>query len=193
MPNNIKDYRKEWKSKAEIDYFAPFFHLWQACNSWYKSHYSDLSSQKDRDFIEKIKSDNTTRNHIFNKFQELMKGIDKVSLQFRSNLEQLYYALNSSDPIVTENGIQIDISKYSKGNIQSTVELIKIRKKRKPKNYMNLGEKTIIVTDIEKVFAVLFEAIYQIRNLLVHGRIEPNEKIHAIVKYCYFILWELVP
>ncbi|MDR1485372.1 MAG: hypothetical protein LBT09_11180 [Planctomycetaceae bacterium] len=193
MPNSINDHRKEWKSKAEIDYFAPFFNLWQACNSWYKSHYSNLSPSPDREFIEEIKSDYTTRNHIFTRFEKLMEGTDKVSLQFRSNLEQLYYALNS-EPISTEKGIQIDISKWeekdSQGNIQQ-VKLIKV-KKRVSKNHIRLGESSIVINDYKKVFSVLFEAIYQARNLLVHGEMEPNERTHAIVKYCYSILWELI-
>lgn len=60
------DYKKEWIEKAAIDYFSPFISLWLACNSWYMSHYSDLDDEypgdktaSDRDFINKLKEDNT--------------------------------------------------------------------------------------------------------------------------------------
>lgn len=66
MPDN----KKEWLQKAEIDYFSPFISLWLACNSWYRSHYSDLVPQNDRRFINKIKTDFTPRNHMFIKFEK---------------------------------------------------------------------------------------------------------------------------
>ena len=62
MPT-LTNYRDAWLSKASIDYFAPFISLWLACNSWYRSHYSDLTQPNnpdkegtDRDFINKLKT-----------------------------------------------------------------------------------------------------------------------------------------
>jgi hypothetical protein len=49
-----------------------------------------------------------------------------------------------------------------------------------------------IVTDYHKLFPVLLDAIYQVRNSLIHGSMELNEKNHNVVKYCYLILWELL-
>ena len=54
-------------------------------------------------------------------------------------------------------------------------------------------EKIYITSDNKKFFAALFEIIYQIRNLLVHGKLNPEgDKLHEVVKYCYFILWDLM-
>lgn len=59
MPSNNQDLKKEWFNKARIDYHSPFLMLWLSCNSWYNFHYS-LS--KDREHIDKIKSDISNQN-----------------------------------------------------------------------------------------------------------------------------------
>ncbi len=41
-------------------------------------------------------------------------------------------------------------------------------------------------------FSGLFEIIYQMRNILVHGNMNPEKDEHNVVKYCYFILWDLM-
>ena len=58
-------------AKAEIDYFSPFVSLWLACNSWYNQHYAD-AGEKDRNKIDKIKTDFTARNLLYKKFKTLL-------------------------------------------------------------------------------------------------------------------------
>jgi len=49
-----------------------------------------------------------------------------------------------------------------------------------------------ITNDKSKFFAGLFEIIYQVRNMLVHGKLNPDKDEHEVVKYCYLILWDLM-
>lgn len=72
----MPEYRKEWFKKAQIDYFAPFVNLWLSCNAWYMDHYSELG-QKDRDHINKLKTDFSTRNHLYIRFKNLLKMVGK--------------------------------------------------------------------------------------------------------------------
>ena len=80
----MNDYKEAWLQKSRIDYFAPFVSLWLACNSWYRSHYSELGNQ-DREFINKIKTDFTKRNHLFQRFEDSLLGSDeKKKISFKN-------------------------------------------------------------------------------------------------------------
>lgn len=48
----------------------------------------------------------------------------------------------------------------------------------------------VLNNDSQKIFAGLFEVIYQGRCHLVHGSLEPNDKNHEVARYCYLILFE---
>ena len=58
-------------------------------------------------------------------------------------------------------------------------------------NGVDFGD-LVFINDSKKVFAGLFEIIYQVRCLLVHGDLEPTEDNHEIIKYCYLILADLM-
>lgn len=62
------DYYKEWREKSEVDYFPQLVILWLSTNSWYRSHYSEIASRKDRDFLNKLRDDHSTRNKLFARF-----------------------------------------------------------------------------------------------------------------------------
>lgn len=70
----MPDFKKEWMEKASIDFFAPFLNLWLACNSWYRSHYAEITTT-DMAFINEIKTDNTGRNLLLNKFKKLIVDV----------------------------------------------------------------------------------------------------------------------
>lgn len=48
----------------------------------------------------------------------------------------------------------------------------------------------VLNNDSQKIFAGLFEIIYQVRCHLVHGSLKPTSENHEVVKYCYLILWD---
>src|SRR5659263_14078 len=92
------DYKKEWIEKSSIDYFSPFISLWLACNSWYRSHYSEIDST-DRDLINKIKTYGSGRNHLYDKYFNLIDKNNKAGIAFRTNIELLHYSLERANLI----------------------------------------------------------------------------------------------
>ncbi|MES2398144.1 MAG: hypothetical protein V4549_19170 [Bacteroidota bacterium] len=195
-------------SKAELDYFAPFLSLWLACNSWYRSHYSELTARNnprksptDRDFIDKIKSDTSGRNHLYTAFK---KKIDSNDRNFKTNLELLHKALNrlsiKPDKIIYQisfNKLLIDYEKKDQD-----LGYINIIRSPKIKKNGDVGltdqasvvklDQIYITSDLSVVFGGVFELIYQIRNQLVHGHLNPEKDEHEMVKYCYMILNDLM-
>lgn len=196
----MPEYRKEWFAKAKIDYFAPFVNLWLSCNAWYMDHYSELD-KRDRTHIDKVKSDYSSRNHIYKQFKKLLDGDAKESQIFKSNIQQLHFALNDAS-IVSDDALGVisfesAICDYIHKDIRTN--LIKSPRIKKDGTVFEaetmdvLKLETIYITsDIEKVFAGLFEIIYQVRNCLIHGHMNPGDNEYKVVKYCYLILYDLM-
>ena len=196
----MPDYKKEWFVKAQVDYFSSFIGLWLSCNSWYNFHYS-LNS--DREHINKIKSDFTNTNKLYKEFEKLFNGsYTKEQKSLFANIELLYYSLNRITisptalikPLNFAN-VLIDYSRKSDINAYQSIVIknakTKMGKLKSAINGVDLGD--IVLTDnANEVFAGLFEIIYQIRCLLVHGNIEPINEYHEIIKYCYLILFDLL-
>ena len=195
----MPEYRKEWFEKAKIDYFAPFVNLWLSCNAWYMDHYSELN-KSDRSHIDKIKTDFTSRNHIYKQFQKLIEGVAKESQIFKSNLQQLHFALNNACLIADSVGIisfEQAICDYDHKDIKSN--LIKTPRIKQDGNVFEADKDSVIKletiyisSDLEQVFAGLFEIIYQVRNHLIHGHMNPGNNEYEVVKYCYLILYDLM-
>lgn len=192
----MPDFKKEWMVKADVDYFPQFMTLWLAFNSWYRSHYSEID-KNDRAFVEKLKNDLSGRNQAYKKFSELIaEGKIKENLNFKSNLEALWYSLNRTvikypdgfcaQVKISFNSALLDFSKRE--DRSSYIDLVK---RPKQKNKMKLDE--IFITDEkEKVFSCLMEIIYQLRCHLFHGNLDPSDENHEVIKYCYFVLMALM-
>lgn len=195
----MPEYRKEWFEKAKIDYFAPFMNLWLSCNAWYMDHYSELG-KTDRDHIDKVKSDNTSRNHIFKQFIKRIEADDKEGFVFRSNLEQLHFALENAyleSESIGRISFECAVCDYS--NKSNTTNLIK-NPKMNSNGTVNKSdidsvlklENIYVTSELSTLFAGLFEIIYQVRNQLIHGHMNPGDKEYEVVKYSYFILYDLM-
>ena len=196
MPTN---YKKEWMEKSSIEYFSLFISLWLACNSWYEYHYSD-KPRNDRSFINEIKMDTTGRNHLYAKFADLIDMDGKEGISFRTNIELLHYALERAILKPTN----IDLLSFQKAvidysNINITENLIVKPKFKKDGSLYSEDERRVIkldriyiTNDKSLFFSGLFEIIYQVRNMLVHGMLNPGKDEHNVVKYCYLILWDLM-
>lgn len=193
----MPDHKEKWLAKAEIDYFSPFVSLWLACNSWYNSHYPDAGT-RDRNKINKIKTDATMRNHIRVRFKKLISEQSPESTAFKGNVEQFVRALDNAGlqedngeainfdnasciPDATRESLKITVKRTTKGNIRS----------KYIDRVIDLGTLTV-TSDADKLFSGLFEIIYAIRCKLVHGTLEPNEYNHTVVKYAYLVLWDLM-
>lgn len=195
-----RDYKKEWFDKSQINYFTAFITLWLSCNSWYNFHYS---LETDRKNIDKIKSDSTSQNKIFGEFKNLVNQSNtKEQKIFFANIEQLYYSLHrnsiSADKLKYPLSFEKVLVDYSRKDDTTAYESIVIQnartgtgKLRRGISGIDLGE-IVLIDEQQKVFACLFEIIYQVRCQLVHGNLNPTEENLDTVKYCYFILYDLL-
>lgn len=183
------DYYKEWRAKAEVDYYPQLVILWLSTNSWYRSHYSEIESKRDRDFLNKLRDDHSTRNKLFTRFKRLLQADStKEHAELVSNIEALSFALNRAELLWNEED---GTSVITFGNCLLTPH---------PKSYgslvVNMHASGIRVSDTLKLtddksalFNGFLEIIYQIRCQLVHGQLEPTNESHEVVKQCYFLLY----
>ena len=201
----MPDYKQAWLDKAKIDYFSPFTSFWLACNSWYKFHYAEIDGG-DRGIINKIKTDFTPRNLLYKKFEELMNSVSKEGINFRNNIEMFHFSLERNsltpDRIKACSFTKMLIDYNSRNNLTEYKDMIinKTTSKMKQNGDVRSAYKDDILrldtiyikNDLETFFAGLFEIIYTIRNMLIHGSLNPQTEEHELVKYCYFILWDLM-
>ena len=195
----MPEYRKEWFQKAQIDYFAPFVNLWLSCNAWYMYHYAELDG-RDRTHINKVKSDTTSRNHIFKQFKKRMESSDKEALAFRSNLEQLHFALLNACLESEKIGtilFESAVCDYNNKEIITNL-LVNPRIKKDGTVFEAFKDSVIkldtiyVTSNLSELFAGIFEIIYQVRNNLIHGHMNPGNNEYEVVKYCYFVLYDLM-
>lgn len=183
------DFYKEWRSKAEIDYYPLLLILWLSTNSWYRSHYSEITSKTDREFLNLLREDHTTRNKLYARFDKLLQaGGTKDHLELISHIEGLNFALNRATLFWIENNPSSVIT------FENCLVQIKPLKEYGTlvvnKNAAGITiNNTLKLTDQKSVvFNGLLEIIYQIRCQLVHGQIEPKAENHEVVKQCYLLL-----
>jgi len=186
------DFYKEWRAKAEVDYYPQLVILWLSTNSWYRSHYSEIIGKRDRDFLNKLRDDHTTRNKIFTRFDKLLQAEGtKGRAELLGYIEGLFFALNRAELLWEEEKASSEIVF---GNCLLTPH---------PKTYGNLkvnkqvsgitiNEALKLTDDKSALFNGFLEIIYQVRCQLIHGQLEPNAENHEVVKQCYFLLYILM-
>lgn len=186
------DFYKEWRAKAEVDYFPQLVILWLSTNSWYRSHYSDIESRKDRDFLNQLRSDRTGRNKLFSRCKKLFTPDNpKDHAEFISNVEAMYFALNRGELLWDEedSGSKISFENCLFVPSPKTYGSLVINKHA---SGIKISETLKLIDDTSAVFNGFLEIIYQIRCQLVHGQMEPTEENHEIVKQAYFLLYALM-
>lgn len=193
------DYKKEWMEKSSIDYFSPFISLWLACNSWYQSHYSEINGT-DRDFIEGLKIDTSGRNHLYSKFADLIDKAGKDGISFRTDIELLHYALDRASLRPEKIGscsLRSAVIDYQ--DKDNPVNLLRNPRINQDGSVHSNDQPDVIKLDQiyltsrkDHCFSGILEIIYQVRNMLVHGKLNPEKDEHEVVKYCYRILWVLM-
>ncbi len=208
----FNNYKEAWLAKAKVDYFAPFISLWLACNSWYRSHYSDLTAYNnpnrealDRVFINKLKTDYSRRNHIYKNFENSLLGSNtKKTLSFKTTLELLQFSLSraelkperlkykcSLEHLLIDYSKKEEITAYNNAIILPRINTNGLVHKDDIKKVIKL-DTLYIINEPKVLFAGLFELIYQVRNMVIHGYIKPDKEEHEVVKYCYLILLDLI-
>ena len=186
------DYYKEWRAKAEVDYFPQLVILWLSTNSWYRSHYSEILAKQDRTFLNKLRDDHSTRNKLYARFDKLLQDSGtKEHAELVSTIEALSFALNralllwdeeqSGSAITLENCL-LTVTPKSFGSLVVKHNATGIR----------INDKLKLTADKSILFNGFLEIIYQIRCQLVHGQMEPTDENHEVVKHCYFLLYALM-
>jgi hypothetical protein len=182
------DFYKEWRSYAEVDYFSQFILLWLSTNSWYRSHYAEIATRRDRDFLDELRQDHSPRNKLFARFEravsspaikengELIVGIE--SLSFALNRTTLYWDDASSAQQITLANCLIPTN--PKTYAPMTVN------KHSPG--ITISDNLKLTDSKDDVFNGLLEIIYKVRCLLVHGDLEPSKENHEVVRHCYGLL-----
>lgn len=91
------DFYKEWRANAEVDYYPQLVILWLSTNSWYRSHYSEITTKRDRDYLDKLREDHSTRNKFYARFNKLLHAGDtKGRAELIKHIEGLFFALNTA-------------------------------------------------------------------------------------------------
>ncbi len=182
------DYYKEWRAKAEVDYFPQLALLWLSTNSWYRSHYSEIASRSDRKYLNKLRDDHSTRNKLFTRFDktlgadgtkdraELIGAIEGLS--FALNKALLRWDENSSGNVITLENCLLTPDPKTYGSL--------VVRKRSPG--ISISDSLKVTDDRSSLFNGLLEIIYQLRCQLVHGQLEPSAENHEVVRQCYFLL-----
>lgn len=182
------DYYKEWREKSEVDYFPQLVILWLSTNSWYRSHYSEVNSKKDRDFLNKLRDDHSTRNKLYARFDKLLQAAGtKGHAELISTIEALSFALNRAELL------------WDEADAASAITFENCLLTPNPKTYGNLvvnklasgikiSDMLKLTDDKSALFNGFLEIIYQVRCQLVHGQLEPNDDTHEAVKQVYFLL-----
>ena len=184
MPSPSNNTAK-WKELSEVDYFGLFVKNWLAFNSWYKGHHPNLTS--DRDCIEEVKNTLDPRNSSFTIFNRLMTGSGREKVSLFDSLDGLATSLNRVS-LSSDNSYYTGQLSFSNALVDKQSGLYEnLIKQQNQRNKIQLG--VVCVTDnIEILFKGVIELEYQIRCLLFHGRLEPTEENHQVVKYAYLVM-----
>lgn len=191
------DYYKEWRTKAQVDYFPSLVLMWLSANSWYRSHYSEIESKKDRDFINALHNDNSGRNKLYKQLNSLLGDKSKRGVAFLSHLESLFYALNTAGLKWEDKAGAQEINfRYCMRHNTTPVEYFSIiedvvrpkKTSEAEEARIRIDDRTVFISSSQEVFSGILEIIYKVRCLLVHGQLEPTKENHDVVRHCYFVL-----
>lgn len=186
------DFYKEWRAKAEVDYFPQLVTLWLSTNSWYRSHYSEITTKSDRKFLNKLRDDHSTRNKLFARFDKLLQAEGtKGRAELINHIEGLFFALNTAlllwDEEKSDMAITFDNCLFT--NSPKTYGSLIVKSKT---SGIRISDTLKLTIDKSVLFNGLLEIIYQVRCQLVHGQMDPKPENHEVVKQCYFLLHELM-
>lgn len=191
------DFYQMWGDRSQIDYFPYLALMWLFTNAWYRSHYSEIESKKDRDFINTLHDDNSGRNKLYKQMDTLLGQKSKSGVSFLSHLENLFYVLNTANlKWEDKEGSQIiSFQHCMQHKIQPTAYFSIVEEVPRPKTKsdaedarIRIDDRNVFISNRKEIYSGLLEIIYKIRCLLVHGQLEPTKENHDVVRQCYFVL-----
>ena len=178
----------EWKKRAEIDYFPLFMSLWLALNAWMTDRFQESN---DRDSLELLKT--STTGQLFQRFSSLLQATDANGSRFKSNLALLHRSLeNARIPYdrFPNNTISFGdcITDWNNRDAQSNLIFGSVLKEQQQRNKLKIDENLWFEDDIELLFSVYIEIVYQIRCSLFHGNLVPNDNNDRVIQQIYLTL-----
>jgi hypothetical protein len=182
------DHYQEWRKKSEIDYVPQLLILWLSTNSWYRSHYSEITSKSDRVFLDKLRDDHSTRNKLFTRFKKLLEDEGtKEHVELISTIEALFFALNRALLLWEEDDAESAIT-FENFKLTSNPKTYGSLVVKKQASGINISKTLKLTNDKSALFNGFLEIIYQVRCHLVHGQLKPNDETHEAVKQVYLLL-----
>ena len=130
----------------------------------------------------KNRSNKTTFNYTHNVFDvsHVQAEMESKSISYNQSAQVISY-LENLHPIIIKSALQ---ETYMSGNENHCYECGNYSFVRNPSNTTNPSYQTT---------AALIEVLYQLRNLLFHGQIEPTPDIQPIYQNAYLIMRMLIP
>lgn len=182
------DFYKEWRAFAEVDYFSQFILLWLSTNAWYRSHYAEIASRKDREFLEKLRSDHSPRNKLFARFERAISSPSiKEHAELKVGIESLSFALNRT-ALFWDDDSRVQQITLQNCMIATNPKAYGPLTVNKQASGIAISDSIKLTDDKGDIFNALLEIIYKVRCLLVHGDMEPSKENHEVVKQCYGLL-----
>ncbi len=178
----------EWKKRAEIDYFPLFMSLWLALNAWMTDRFQEST---DRKSLELLKT--STTGQLFQRFSDLLQATDANGLRFKSELALLHRALENAlipydrypdERLSFENGI----ADWNNKDNQNKPIFGSVIKRKGQRNKLKIDDNLWFEDDVELLFAVYIEIVYQIRCSLFHGSLVPNDHNDRVIRQIYLTL-----
>ncbi len=170
-----------WINKAEPDYYTMFIKAWIPFNAWY---FNEYSTTKDSVALEKVRN---TSNKIRNRIVALIQNQDNEAKNFRYNLGQLHFQLESRT--IINYGKNVSFEKITlEGFIpQATTDTDRKGNIYKAIPNLTTGYKAIIIDKNNRtIFDKTFNP-YSMTNFLLENQYIslPNDGIKEKIRICF--------
>ena len=173
------DSMSNWYRSSRIEYFTPFMKLWLAFNGWYKMNYNTTT---DKGALDKMKVDKIFQDRLLTLF---FSDSDQA-LEFNRYLGELVREIRNGG-LIGKNGDVFDFSQTDTYNGCTAKDVGK--KIEAGEQIVRLTEEIVIKSDTNTVLTELMGVIYQVRNNVIHGDFDLNNKrAKLLVKNSYIVL-----
>lgn len=181
----------EWYKKAEVDYFSAFMKLWLSFNALYSRMFQGSNfGSNDRKYIEELKNSN---NFLKTKFRSLFDEELSEGKEFKVYLIELMRKYDGGlfgGKRISKNERlkpQMNGNPLEEISFKEFIHSRSFQLKRTPIGYTKINE-MYIRNNADEIWTYYIEVIYMIRNLLIHGGMDPTEENHKIIRICYHTL-----
>ncbi|MFC1676329.1 hypothetical protein ACFL3G_04615 [Planctomycetota bacterium] len=185
MPDSEKNIVTLWKERAEIDYMSLFMPLWLSLDAWMRDRYTE---DTDRKRLELFKQGG---HEIFEEYFALLFDDDDRAKAFRGNLAELHRALEDAKIHYNKDMRKFISFSYIRVTKARYINLLE-KTETEEENKIELAEDIFIINDESMVFSGFIEILYQIRCVLFHGDLKPDEANKRVIKQLYLIMLEVM-